>query len=177
MLISSSNMAFAFACIEQGYGDEISELQAFQNRTTFYAKYRDHVSSFEDRAFVKFELIVPDNLTPGMALKVGTKLGVLSTLGTLATMEKEKDKNPDAAAFVKSNGWLRDSWRTAVTAAGLRWDYYEKVRAFKGASNESFHDAEPAEEALLMLEKTPVPDDMVKYKEALIALLEVLAGK
>jgi hypothetical protein len=118
------------------------------------------VSAFEDLIFVS--MVKPVTMEPEVAAAVATKVGVLSSLGTLRLMEKRRDDR--AAAFVRAFGWVSSAWDEAVEAAGLSLSDYAAVRAFKGNSNESFHTADNPQQALQVLEgNTPVPEDMQAY--------------
>ncbi|KAG2431247.1 hypothetical protein HYH02_013381 [Chlamydomonas schloesseri] len=173
-LASSSKAALDLSRrIEATYGDTIADLQAFKDTTIFSAKYRDHVSAFEDMVFVHMAL--PETMEPKVAAAVATKDSVLSSLSTFTRMAARRD-DPAAAAFVRSFSCVSQAWDDAVKGAGLSLEDYAALRAFKDKSNASFHAADEPQQALLVLESnSPVPEDVQPYKEPLIALLRILS--
>ncbi|KAG2441651.1 hypothetical protein HXX76_003269 [Chlamydomonas incerta] len=155
--------------VETIFGDKIEQLTGRWKSVDFAARYRDFVVDYEAYVFVRMEARTKykDALVLGLP-KLTDSGQAVQALGLLARSERLN------MAVAPAQKKLREAWDEAVVSTGLTVEEYATLRAFKGSTNEAFHQSSPPAEALMLLEKAPLPDDYAQYKQPLVKLLELL---
>ena len=140
-------------------------------------RYRGFVSDFESLAF--FQLAgsrLYREAVAGGATSLATKEATLDLLGKQGYAAAHPNNPMSAVVLSSPDAQMTAAWAAAVVACGLSMEDYGLLRAFKRASNDSFHQQPEISQALNELGSiVPLPEGCTQYKGALTALLNVLA--